>query len=103
MTVEVSDNPDRLRYEIHVDGEIAGFAQYARRGGKIMFVHTEIDDRFAGQGLGSTLAAGALDDVRRRGLPVVPVCPFIAAYIERHPEYDDIVDHGTLDAIGKPD
>src|SRR6516162_3757060 len=103
MTTDVTDNPDRLRYEVRVDGELAGFAQYARRGGKIVFVHTEIDDRFEGQGLGSALAKGALDDARRRGLPVVPVCPFIAAYIERHPEYDELVDHDTLDAIGKPD
>jgi uncharacterized protein len=103
MTTDVTDNSERQRYELRVDGELAGFAQYARRGGKIMFVHTEVDDRFEGQGLGSTLAKGALDDVRRRGIPVVPVCPFIAAYIERHPEYNDLVDHGTLDAIGKPD
>jgi predicted GNAT family acetyltransferase len=103
MDVDVRDNPDRLRYEIRRDGELAGFAQYARRGGKIVFVHTEVDDRFEGEGLGSALAKGALDDARRRGLPVVPICPFIAAYIERHPDYEDLVDNPTLDAIGRPD
>ena len=103
MSVEVTDDPDRDRYEVRSDGELAGFAQYARRGGKLVFFHTEIDDRFEGQGLGSALAGGALDDARRRGLQVVPVCPFIAGYIERHRDYDDLVDHPTLDAIGKPD
>jgi predicted GNAT family acetyltransferase len=103
MTTDVTDNPQRQRYEIRVDGELAGFAQYARRGGRIVFVHTEIDDRFEGRGLGSLLAAGALDDARRRGHPVVPVCPFIAAYIEHHPDYDGLVDHATLEALGKPD
>jgi predicted GNAT family acetyltransferase len=96
----VRDNPDRLRYEIFDDdGALAGFAQYVLRSGRIIFVHTEIDDAFEGKGLGTKLAAGALDDVRRRGHLVVPLCPFIASYIERHPEYDDLVDHAALAAL----
>ena len=85
---KVRDNPDRLRYEVFDDdGALAGFAQYVLRSGRIIFVHTEIDDAYEGKGLGSQLAAEALDDVRRRGHLVVPLCPFIANYIEQHPEY----------------
>jgi predicted GNAT family acetyltransferase len=97
---KVRDNPDRLRYEVFDDdGALAGFAQYVLRSGRIIFVHTEIDDAYEGKGLGSQLAAEALDDVRRRGHLVVPLCPFIASYIERHPEYADLVDHAALAAL----
>ena len=88
---EVRNNRDRSRYEAVVDGNLAGFVQYVMRGGRIVLVHTEIHDEFEGQGAGSALAKGALDDLRSRGLPVVPLCPFIAAYIERHPDYGDLV------------
>jgi predicted GNAT family acetyltransferase len=96
----VRDNPARLRYEIFDDdGALAGFAQYVLRGGRVIFVHTEIDDAYEGKGLGSRLAAGALDDVRRHGHLVVPLCPFIASYIEHHPEYADLVDQAALAAL----
>jgi predicted GNAT family acetyltransferase len=99
MTTEVHDNPSKLRYEITVDGVVAGFAQYVRKGGRLVFTHTEIDDAFEGKGLGSILARGALDDARAHGHPVVPLCPFIASFIERHPEYADLVDHDLLAAF----
>jgi predicted GNAT family acetyltransferase len=76
---------------ISVDGEPAGFAQYRDRGELIAFVHTEIDDRFEGQGLGGRLISHALDDARARELAVLPFCPFVNAYIERHPEYVELV------------
>jgi uncharacterized protein len=76
---------------IEVDGEPAGFAQYRDRGSSISFVHTEIDDRYEGQGLGGRLISAALDDVRSRGLAVLPFCPFVRGYIERHPDYVDLV------------
>lgn len=88
----VRDDLERRRYEILVDGEVAGFAQYQRRGGRIFFVHTEVGDAYEGQGLGSQLARGALERARGLGEPIVPLCPFIARYIERHPEYADLVD-----------
>ena len=91
--IEVHDNPEDLRFEIRDDGKLAGFAQYVRRPGRIFFVHTEIDPAFEGRGLGSQLARAALDAVRATGERVVPLCPFIAKFIERNPEYDDIVDH----------
>jgi len=93
---DVRDDPDQHRYEIVVDGEVAGFAVYHLRGGRAIFVHTEIDPAFEGQGLGSQLARGALDDVRARGLSVVPLCPFIAGWIDKHDDYQDLVDVEAL-------
>ncbi|MGW4639264.1 GNAT family N-acetyltransferase [Sphaerisporangium sp. NPDC004334] len=90
-TVEVTDNPDAGRYEVAVGGRLAGFAEYRHRGGRLVFTHTEIKDEFEGQGLGSRLVRGALDAARAAGDPVVPLCPFVARYIERHPEYGDLV------------
>jgi uncharacterized protein len=90
-SVEVVDNPAQGRYEVRVDGALAGFAAYRDEGDRLVFTHTEVDDAYEGQGLGGRLAAGALDDVRRRGLLVVPRCPFIRAWIERHPDYADLV------------
>src|SRR6478735_488398 len=98
---EVRNNRDRSRYEAFVDGKLAGFAQYVMRGGRIVLVHTEIHDEFEGKGVGSALAKGALDDLRSRGLPVVPLCPFIAGYIGRHPEYRDLVDQDSLDHLDR--
>jgi uncharacterized protein len=92
VSIEVRDNPDQTRYELHVDGQLAGFAQYRLHNDRITFVHTEIDEAHVGSGLGGRLARGALDDARSRGLAVVPLCPFIAAFIGRHPdEYLDLV------------
>ena len=89
--IEVVDDPDETRYEIRVDGALAGFVLYRDEGDRVVLIHTEIDDAYEGQGLGGRLAAFALDDIRRRGLRVVPRCPFIRAYIERHPDYADLV------------
>jgi uncharacterized protein len=68
-----------------------GEAAYHRRGNRIAFTHTEIDESCAGRGFGSRLAAAALEDARRQGLEVVPLCPFIAHYIKTHPEHEDLV------------
>ena len=78
-------------YEITVDGQHAGRAEFEERPGVVVFTHTVIEDAFEGQGLGSRLAKAALDDTRSRGLKVVPRCPFIKAWIERHPDYQDLV------------
>jgi predicted GNAT family acetyltransferase len=88
---EVTNNPAESRYEVRADGRLAGFARYDERGTLTVFTHTEIDDAFAGQGLGKVLAAGALDDVVARGGTIVPVCPFIAGYLRKHPGYADHV------------
>ena len=84
--VVVTHHPEKSRYEAHVDGALAGFAAYRIAHGHQVFTHTEVDDAFEGQGV------GALDDVRARGEhDVVATCPFIAAWIERHPDYQDLV------------
>ena len=91
MSTAVTDNRDEDRYEITDDGELAGFVQYHQRPGLIAFVHTEIDPRFEGRGLGSELARQALDDAAARELHVLPFCPFINGYIAKHPQYTGLV------------
>jgi len=91
MATQVVDNPEQHRYELQVDGTVAGFALYRRQPGVVTFTHTEIDPAYEGQGLGSALARSALDQVRDSGEQVVPQCPFIATYIRRHPQYLDLV------------
>jgi uncharacterized protein len=98
-TPEVRDNAELNRYEVFVDGTMVGFARYVRRGGRAYFVHTEIDPRHEGSGLGLSLAHAALDAQRDRDELVVPLCPFIRGYIERHPEYADVVDEAMLATI----
>jgi uncharacterized protein len=91
----VVDNTDAHRYEIRVGSELAGLANYDvshRSGDRIVFTHAEIAPAFEGQGLGSRLARAALDDARAQKLTVVPLCPFIAGWIRRHPEYVEAVD-----------
>jgi predicted GNAT family acetyltransferase len=90
----IADEPGEQRYEIAVDGELAGFARYRLKPGQISFTHTEVDDRFEGQGLGGKLVSFALDDARARGLAVLPFCPFVKAYIQHHREYADLVPEG---------
>ena len=90
--VTVQDNPDSSRYEaLDEAGVVAGYAQYERRAGLVIFKHTEVDDAFEGQGIGSTLVRESLDDVRSAGLQVRPLCPFYKSYIERHPEFQDLL------------
>ena len=90
--VTVTNNAERHRYEATDDsGLILGFADYRERGDVVVFTHTEVDDAHEGQGVGSALAKGALDDVRSSGGTVKPACEFIAAYIQRHPDYQDLV------------
>ena len=91
---DVVDDTDHHRFEIRSGPEVAGFAVYEPGHGTVTFTHTEIGPAFDGQGLGSRLARAALDDVRARGLKAIPVCPFIAGWIRRHPEYVDLVDAG---------
>lgn len=80
------------RYELLVDGQPLGVAAYSERGERMVFTHTEVDPSLSGQGLGSLLAKRALEDARRRGKRVVAQCEFIAKYIERHAEWQDLVE-----------
>jgi hypothetical protein len=85
--IVVRDNASEHRYDILVDGDLAGFAVYRDEPGRRIFVHTKVDPDYEGQGIGSSLARGALEDARARGLATVARCPFIAAYVARHPEF----------------
>jgi predicted GNAT family acetyltransferase len=89
--VEVSDNVSEQRYEARVGPDLAGFIDYRRQPGVTALLHAEVDPAFEGRGVGSRLAAGALDEIRARGDSVIPACPFVRVYIERHPEYADLV------------
>ena len=95
--IEVRDRPAERRFVITVDGETAGIATYRLRGDVITFIHTEVSRPFGGRGLAARLAADALDDARRRGLRVVPSCPYIARYIQEHPAYQDLVTRDPSD------
>lgn len=88
---QVINNERAGRFELNLDGELAVSA-YHRRNGTIVFTHTEVPPAFEGKGIGNALARAALDYARSEGLRVVPRCPFIAAFIRRHPEYQDLVD-----------
>lgn len=91
LFVDVRDNAAESRYEI-VDGdEVAGYIEYHDREGRRAFNHTVVDPSYEGKGVGSSLAHGALDDARSRGLAVLPFCPFVRSYLERHPDYVDLV------------
>ena len=98
----VRDVPERSRFEIHVDGRLAGFAQYRMKDPQlIVFTHTEIDDAVEGRGLGSTLVRSALDAARSRGLAVRPDCPFVRGYVARHPDdYLDLVPEELRPRLG---
>ena len=91
MATEVRNAPDRSRYELRIDGQLVGIADYREQDGALVFPHTEIDSAHRGQGLGDVLVQGALDDVRARGQKVVPACWFVREYVERHPELADLV------------
>jgi predicted GNAT family acetyltransferase len=89
---EVRDNKDVNRFEIVTDdGAVAGFVEYGRDGDVVDMRHTEIGDAYEGQGLGGKLARGALDLVRADGGTVVPTCPFIKGWIEKHADYQDLL------------
>jgi uncharacterized protein len=87
----IADHPEAQRYEVQVGDALAGYVQYRSRPGLIALIHTEIRDRFEGQGMGGRLIAFALDDARERGLDVLPFCPFANSYIQGHREYVDLV------------
>ena len=97
---EITDNEAEARYEIRADGELAGFVTYKRRPGRIAFQHTEVDGRFEGKGIGSQLIVHVLDAAREAGDDVVPLCPFVRAYIERHPDYLGLVPDDVHEQMG---
>ncbi|TYC05526.1 N-acetyltransferase [Micromonospora sp. WP24] len=92
MQFTVTDVPERDRFEARNEtGDLAGVVTYQLTGTIIAYTHTEVDPEFAGEGVGSTLARAVMDDARAKGRTVVPICPFIAKWLTRHPEYEQIV------------
>lgn len=89
--IQLADNAERHRFELRSGGEVAAFSEYNAIKGALLFTHTEVLPAHEGSGYGSKLVAFALDEVRRRGLHAIPACPFVAAYIRKHPEYLDLV------------
>lgn len=87
---EVTNNTEKHRFELAVDGQIAA-TYYEIADGVITFVHTEVPPELGGKGIGSKLIKGALDQVRKDGLKVIPQCPFVKAFIEKHPDYQDLL------------
>ena len=101
MTSTVRDNPSRTRYEILVQGDVAGFSDYQLGGDRITVTHTEVDDAHAGQGLGEQLVTGLLADADRRGLAVVPLCSYVRKVITRNTaEYLHLVPEDVRERLG---
>jgi predicted GNAT family acetyltransferase len=91
MTTTVVANEDEDRYEIFVDGELAGYTEARVDGDVVLFPHTQIESQYEGQGLASQLIREALDDVRSKGLRVIATCPCVRRFIQQHPEYQDLL------------
>lgn len=96
MQLTVTDVPERERFEARDEtGATAGVVTYQLTGNIVVYTHTEVDPAFEGKGVGSTLARAVMDDARAKGRTVVPVCPFLSGWLEKHPEYDPIVARTT--------
>lgn len=100
MDLKVADNPDKDRFEILADGELAGFVQYHMRDGEIAFTHTQTEDGFRGHGIGGRLVQASLDAARERHLAILPYCPFVKGWIAGHREYADLVPAGRRAQFG---
>ena len=93
-SVQVTNNEAAHQYETRIEGQLARLV-YRQTGDRIVFTHTEGPSTISRRGVGSQIVRSALDDARAQGLQVVPVCPFVRAYIERHPEYQPLLaSHG---------
>lgn len=99
---EIRDNAERHRFEIDLGDGTFAFAEYNLIPGKIMFTHTEVPESHGGQGLGSTLIRFGLAAARERALKVIPICPFFAAYMQRHAEVQDLLDDTWRRKFGLP-
>jgi uncharacterized protein len=100
MQSKMIHNAKDQQYEIWAGDELAGYTKYHPYNGALAFIHTEVDERFEGQGLGSTLVRRALDEVRSRDESVLPFCPFVREFIGKHHEYADLVPTHDRDAFG---
>ena len=99
-SLTVHDNADRHRFEIDLGGGHSAIAEYTLPAGKIMFTHTEVPAEFEGRGIGTVLIKAGLAEARERGLQVIPICPFFAAYMARHEEVQDLLDDAWKTRLG---
>lgn len=97
--VDVVDHPAGGHIDAVIDGATAGSAFYRVVDGRVVVTHTEVRDEYEGKGVGTAIARTLLDQIRAGGQQIVPLCPFFAGYIERHPEYEDLVDRATYDRL----
>lgn len=96
MTFTVTDAPERERFEARDDsGALAGVLTYQLTGPIIAYTHTRVEPAFEGQGAGSALVRAAMDDARAKQRTVVPICPFVSGWLEKHPEYEPVVARST--------
>ena len=101
MSINVRENPDQSRYEIYDGGQLAAFSEYKLTGERIAFIHTQVAPAFGGRGLAKRLVAEELDDARRRGLAVLPFCPYVRRFIAKNAEtYLDLVPEKERDRFG---
>ncbi len=100
MELEVTDNPEKARFEVRADGEIVGFVDYRLRDGEIALLHTETDSSFRRRGIAGRLVRSSLDSARERHLAVLPYCSFVRRWITDHPEYADLVPEGQRQRFG---
>jgi predicted GNAT family acetyltransferase len=102
IAIDVRDVPQRRRFEIVVDGEVAGYATYRSRSGVRALLHTVVEPRFEGHGYASRLVTEALDATRKDGLAVEPFCPYVRDFIAKHREYLDLVSQARRAKFGLP-
>lgn len=96
--VKIANNPAERQWEAFLDGELAGYAEYRTRPGRIVFTHTVVDPQFEGKGIGSALVKTAVRDAVANELRILPTCPFVRTWLKRHPEYQAWVDWPTESA-----
>lgn len=97
--VTVTDNTERHRFQVSLDGHTA-FAEYRLKSGKIVLPHTVVPPEFEGKGVASALARHAFGYARENGLKVIPTCPFMSAWVKKHPEVNDIIDESCKGELG---
>lgn len=95
MDVDVVDNSDRKRFEGFVDGELVGIIDYIPLPGKVIATHTEVFEEYEGRGIGSRLVSGMIGILREDGRVMQPLCSYVSAYLQRHPDDADVVDPTT--------
>ncbi len=102
MPVDVREAPQQRRFEVYEDDELAGFADYVVDGDVVAIPHTEVEPARGGRGLATELVRVTLDTLRDRGVEVLPYCPFVSAYIAKHPEYVPLVPQSARARFGLP-